>query len=371
MKQKYMSILVIFNILIFSIITVFSGIMLFRASYAASNNTVWDGTIGTSFAGGNGTSSSPYLISNGKQLAYFIKKCNESAPYRSKYYKLTADIYLNDGYFDFKSKSEYLYYKNGLKYYINKNKYYDTNIYTSQHEVGSFNQLPVSKFEFTGNFDGNSKMICGMFYYSEEYDDYFGLFYSLIDNNGRSATIASLKVVNSSITANSMCVGLIGNINNANVLSTLYSGLIYNMSNDIDSSVGLIGGTSHDKYGSCLDLISVSGTIIGNNAGGLIGRVIGVTSSLNSVTFFVYRFCNYATIYGGYTSSPINNRSKHAGGIIGIIFSNYNFEFSFKNVFNMGTVSSQGGYSGGFFGYVDSSKTIIIKNCFNKFVFID
>ena len=97
-----MSILVIFNILIFSVITVFSGIMLFHASYAVP--TEWDGTMGTGFAGGNGSSSRPYLISSGKELAYFINRCNASSSYRNKYYKLTADITLNEGFFDYKNE---------------------------------------------------------------------------------------------------------------------------------------------------------------------------------------------------------------------------------------------------------------------------
>ena len=60
----------------------------------------WNGIPATSFSGGNGTESDPYLISNGGELAYLAQKVNESNstsnPYRSAWYKLTADIDLGN-----------------------------------------------------------------------------------------------------------------------------------------------------------------------------------------------------------------------------------------------------------------------------------
>ena len=71
MKKKDVQKLIIFNSFIFCIITALSIIMLFRPSKSTSD--VWDGTTATSFAGGSGTSSSPYKISNGAELDYFFK----------------------------------------------------------------------------------------------------------------------------------------------------------------------------------------------------------------------------------------------------------------------------------------------------------
>ena len=60
----------------------------------------WNGIPATSFSGGNGTESAPYLISNGGELAYLAQKVNESNstsnPYRGAWYKLTADIDLGN-----------------------------------------------------------------------------------------------------------------------------------------------------------------------------------------------------------------------------------------------------------------------------------
>ena len=43
-----------------------------------SGQTVWDGTVATSFAGGTGTQYDPYLISDGAELAYLAKITNEN-----------------------------------------------------------------------------------------------------------------------------------------------------------------------------------------------------------------------------------------------------------------------------------------------------
>ena len=45
-----------------------------------------------SFAGGNGTENSPYLISNREQLDLFSSLVNGSDEYAGASYKLTADI---------------------------------------------------------------------------------------------------------------------------------------------------------------------------------------------------------------------------------------------------------------------------------------
>jgi len=63
--------------------------------------TVWDGSVATGFAGGTGTESDPYLISNGSQLAHLAQLVNAAggnAAYNAStvYYQLTNDIYLND-----------------------------------------------------------------------------------------------------------------------------------------------------------------------------------------------------------------------------------------------------------------------------------
>ncbi|MBR4033568.1 MAG: leucine-rich repeat domain-containing protein, partial [Clostridia bacterium] len=62
---------------------------------AADNIDPWEGDIATKFAGGKGTSSDPYLISNAAELALFANMIYNEDPYiYDKNFKLTADINL-------------------------------------------------------------------------------------------------------------------------------------------------------------------------------------------------------------------------------------------------------------------------------------
>ena len=78
-----------------------AAVMLVPASAAAVD--VWDGTYADSYAGGTGTGSDPYLIATPEQLARMVGydvltnfTSNITNGSTGKYYKLTADIYLND-----------------------------------------------------------------------------------------------------------------------------------------------------------------------------------------------------------------------------------------------------------------------------------
>lgn len=54
--------------------------------------TTWDGTVGTGFASGTGTSSNPYVIRTGPQLGYFLKSVSDGNTYSGKYISLGSDI---------------------------------------------------------------------------------------------------------------------------------------------------------------------------------------------------------------------------------------------------------------------------------------
>ena len=60
-------------------------------SSSDDGNSCWNGEIASSFAGGNGTASNPYLISDGGQLALAV---SEYAKYWNAHFKLTNDIYI-------------------------------------------------------------------------------------------------------------------------------------------------------------------------------------------------------------------------------------------------------------------------------------
>ena len=62
-----------------------------------SASELWDGSVADSFAGGTGTESDPYLITNGSELAY-LSKITKNNPSQTQgvYYKLMSNIVLNE-----------------------------------------------------------------------------------------------------------------------------------------------------------------------------------------------------------------------------------------------------------------------------------
>ena len=63
--------------------------------------SVWDGETSIIFASGTGTEKDPYMINNGSQLAYLAALTNANpALTKDKYYKLGADIILNENVLD-------------------------------------------------------------------------------------------------------------------------------------------------------------------------------------------------------------------------------------------------------------------------------
>lgn len=67
-----------------------------EASSEGVKGQLWSGTKATGFAGGSGTKEDPYQIETAEQLAYCVWKDNVGTLENRIYYKLTADIYLND-----------------------------------------------------------------------------------------------------------------------------------------------------------------------------------------------------------------------------------------------------------------------------------
>ena len=107
--------------------------------FALSDIDVWDGTIATKYAGGNGTAEAPYLISTPEQLALMAIGTDygeKGKNIKGKYYRLTTDIYLND--------TDNPNWKEN-----NPNKWL-----TARRD---------SKYSFTGHFDGDCHTIRGLY----------------------------------------------------------------------------------------------------------------------------------------------------------------------------------------------------------------
>ena len=137
---------------------------------------VWSGKLATKFAGGSGTEADPYLIETPEQLALLVSKGSGDG---DNFYKLTADIYLNDT-----TKAGW--------------------------EKGA-NQWFAGMSAFRGTFDGDGHVVSGL-YYNGEHDKKsyaVGLFQRL----GADSTVMRVGVVNSKILAKSESgIALVGTI---------------------------------------------------------------------------------------------------------------------------------------------------------------
>ena len=102
----------------------------------------WDGTTAKDFACGAGTKLSPYVILTAEQLAKlsFIVGSNDK-DYQGKYYKLGADIILNDG--------KIIDEKGALV--------------ADSTKLHKWTPIGNSSVAFTGTFDGDGHTVSGMF----------------------------------------------------------------------------------------------------------------------------------------------------------------------------------------------------------------
>lgn len=95
-KKLYLSFLYAF----FIVLTLFFSYFLITGRFSLANEKIgWDGvSIATSFSGGNGTKSNPFLISNAEEFLYFKRliESDDSNEYNDKYYELTNDIDLGE-----------------------------------------------------------------------------------------------------------------------------------------------------------------------------------------------------------------------------------------------------------------------------------
>ncbi len=95
MKRRVMAIALIFWMLLSSCIVILP--------VAAEEADVWDGSVASGFAGGDGSEKNPYIIETAEQLAFLAQSVNAGEAYEGKYFKLTSDLVLNDESFTFEA----------------------------------------------------------------------------------------------------------------------------------------------------------------------------------------------------------------------------------------------------------------------------
>lgn len=310
----------------------------------------WDGTTAKEFACGSGTKLSPYVILNAEQLAHlsFIVGGND-ADYAGKYYKLGADILLNDG--------KVIDQKGALV--------------ADSSKLHKWTPIGNSSVTFSGHFDGNGYSISGMFINTTS--SHNGLFGNV------SGSVSNLTVENSWVTGGKFTGGIVG-YNTGNLKNLANKSSV----TSISGPVGGVIGSSMNSYGkvSLIDSIFNFGVVKGkNDVGGVLGFIdrIKLTHAENYGLVEGEKYTG--GIWGGAKSTTVEannllNRGnitgeEYVGGIAGYcghygVGSSYSAKCgSLKNVKNEGSIEGAffvGGIAGTFGGSANSvSNTAIIS----------
>lgn len=191
------------------------------------NTPVWDGTVASSYQKGNGTINNPYIISNGRELAYFSIQLLDN-DYENTYFSLNNDIILNKGMFKYVDNSIQYILDDNI-YYLDEysNKYYEDS--SMNEEVGTVNILS-SLNNFKGVFNGNSYRIYGLYMFSEN-NEQLALFTNL------SGNINDLYVENTMIYGGNITGGIASKTNNSTIKNVLLDGFVISKNDDVISNV--------------------------------------------------------------------------------------------------------------------------------------
>ena len=277
-------------------------------------------TIKAQFSGGDGSESTPYLITMPVELAQLATFINEgNVDYTTKYYRLENNIDL----------SAYGAGYNGGAGWI---------------PIGT--NVPTTA-RFSGVFDGNNKIITGLYINNTTEFAYIGLFgYAL-----NSAVIKNVgiqdAVVISNRTAATWTGGLIAFINNVTISNCWFSGSIEATGTGTSYAGGLIGqnnnGSVTDSWMTGSMEAASAATI---HAGGIAGR------SQASVTSKCWFDGSISTNAGS---------TVYAGGITGSLASNANL----SNCYSAGSITGTNAsyvYVGGISAINWSA---VLQNCYS------
>ena len=256
MKNKILSAILVLSMLVglLAVVPMTAG--------ATEDVTVWDGSVATSFAGGNGTESNPYQISNGAELALMADKITnkKDAKYNKAFYVLTADITLNTG---------------------------DASTWKTSAPANEFTPIGTwsnATSSFGGSFDGQGHTISGM-YVSPADGDNYGLFGAVQGG----ATIKNLALVNSYVYSKGGNVAaLVGTTDRSSGDDILVENVFVNayVYGDNANAGGIFGTLSNTQNGYIAGAVTLSrvtftGVVEGTN------YVAGLIADARSVIFDV------------------------------------------------------------------------------------
>ena len=205
-----------------------SAVITAAAVPATAASGVWDGTIADSYAGGTGTRTDPFLISDGSQLAKMVNDGNDTT---GKFYKLTGDIYLNDT---------------------------SDSAWKDNNPRAWYTRTDVSNIGFQGTLDGDSHTVSGIYYKGDE------RLLGLIPATTNGATVKNLHIADSHLESTSYGIAaLIGFASGNITISKCYIHedvtVISGDTSSNESAGGLMGwGTGTYTVSDCAVLATLS-----------------------------------------------------------------------------------------------------------------
>lgn len=265
------------------------------AEHTVRDGEIWDGSVASAFAGGSGTESDPYLISNGAELAYLAQRVYQGTSFAGKYVALTNDILLNvtDGWEDWELANA------------------PAHIWTP---IGEYSSKP-----FSGTFDGQGHTIRGLY---THYQSNAGALFGYADG----ASISRLNIAESYMNAENYAAGIAAIALNSSFTDCTNLGGVYAVCAPAHSegTGGIVAKAANSTFTDC----SNSGLIKGLSSYS-VGGVVG--------------YAQDCSLLGCGSSGEIDClNSSYIGGIAGNITSG-----SIEDCSNSGDIAANGSMRAG------------------------
>ncbi len=318
--MKYRVVLLVLALLLSSCIVILP--------VAAEEADVWDGSVASGFAGGDGSEKNPYIIETAEQLALLAQNVNRGKTYQGNYFKLTCDLMLNDENFSFDPDTGLVKMTDGKNTaYIGTgvqgdhsgdNTQFDMSVsakgvfYDSHFNIAEYGGVlqrwnPIGQNgvkAFAGFFDGGGHTVCGMYVYRESWAGLFGF--------AREGAVSNLQIRNSVIIGMTYTASVAGE---ATVIGCESDAYVFG-----ESKVSGIVGAGGAAY--CINTGSVVST---GSASGIVGTGSAVycrNMAAVSGDFYVGGIVSTGDAVYCYNTGTVSG-SNYVGGIVGQMQTTY------------------------------------------------